>query len=120
MTTLAVPDMGGTGILKGGTMVLSVKPNGAGPGGTRILKRNPSPRRHVPGGTIILGDQVCQNSYTRIGVPGGTEVGGGTEILLHGSTPQSSCIQGVGIVQLFYMHVGAIQLDHLWCGSVRT
>ena len=27
MATLAAPDMGGTGILKGGTMVLSVKPN---------------------------------------------------------------------------------------------
>ena len=46
-TPLAAPDMGGTGILEGGTTVLSGKPNR---GGTHILRRNPSSGRHVPGG----------------------------------------------------------------------
>ena len=50
MTPPAVPDMGGTGILNGVTMVLSVKPNR---GGTRILRwhvlgGNRNPRRPGP------------------------------------------------------------------------
>ena len=48
MTTLAAPDMGGTGILKGGTMVLSVKPNREGNSHPKVA------RSGVPGGTEIL------------------------------------------------------------------
>ena len=42
---------------------------------------------------------------------------GGTELAItFGSTPQSSCIQGVGLMQLFCMHVRAVHLDHRGVG----
>ena len=49
-------------------------------GGTRILRRDLSSRRHVPGGNRNPRSQVRRNPYTSIGVPGETE------ILLHGHT----------------------------------
>ena len=70
----------------------------------------------------MLQPTFARGPFRRIAavVPFPRAFGGAELAITSDSTPQSSCIQSVGIVQLFCMHVGAVHLDHLWCGHIRT